>query len=829
MFKKAYNKLQSIFRSSIYGTLLLAIISALVIPTASIIFLSINLQETGTATFYEKYLSHFFILVAQLIGVLVFLILFIKSRLLAPLSKLIDFSGRLARGNFDEQLCDLPQNELGHLGVRLEQMRLAIKHLFKDIAQREEHFRTIATQVPGAVFRRKPDSTMEFASNAIEAISGYKSIAHMQEGAHVWYNIVHSADCERIKEQIAKAIATHAPYIVEYRIQHADGNERWVSENGQAQYHSDGTFQWIDGIVADISERKQMEERLRLATKVFDNISDGVIFTDANGHIIVVNTAFSTITGYSESDAIGRTLAMLNSARQHPFFHETLWSELMATGAWHGEIWNQRKNGEPYLTWLTITAVRDTTGLCTHYVGIFSDITLIRESQNKLDHLAHHDPLTGLPNRLLFNDRLAQAILRFHRNEQQLAVLFIDLDRFKNINDTLGHHVGDELLKQIAYTLAATIRDGDTLARLGGDEFIIILEDIDGLYGAGMVAEKLMAVFEQPFMVANHELFLTCSIGISLCPTDGTDIHMLIRNADVAMYQAKAHGRNAYRFYAPEMACEGVERLRLDSLLRRSIDNNEIFLNFQPQVDIESGELIGVEALARWNHPELGLVPPIRFIPLAEDSGYINQLGKWVLWESCRQMIRWQKVGLYVPKIAVNLSVKQFERGSIVKVVSEILQETGLDPSRLQLEVTESVIMNNADGFAFINDLHAIGVGLAIDDFGTGYSSLAYLKQLPVQTLKIDRSFIKDISTDPNDEAIAIAIIQLGKSLNLTVIAEGVETQEQAGFLLKQGCNFAQGYFYSHPVLPDDLFARWKHAANQDKSEPVFFNSARKL
>lgn len=828
MFTKTYNKLQSIFGASIYGALLLVIISAIVIPSIAVIYLSIRPQEIGTPAFYEKQLSSLLMLVAQLSAALLLIVLFIKSRLVTPLNKLMGFSDQLARGNFDTHLDVLHQDELGHLGAKLEQMRVAIKHLFDDIVQREEHFHNVTTQIPGAIFRSKPDGTVEFVSSTIKAISGYQDITNMQEGEHAWYNIVHPSDRDRIKEQITTAIAEHGAYKVEYRIQHADGSERWLSESGQAQSNADGTLQWIDGIIVDINEHKRMEEKLRLATKVFDNISDGVIVTDPNGHIVAVNTAFFSITGYSESDAIGRTLTMLNSARQHPLFHETLWSELMATGSWHGEIWNQRKNGEPYLSWITINAVRDTTGLCTHYVGIFSDITLIRESQSKLDHLAHHDPLTGLPNRLLFNDRLAQAILRLNRNEQQLAVLFIDLDRFKNINDTLGHHVGDELLKQIAYTLAATVREGDTLARLGGDEFIIILEDIDGLYGAGMVAEKLMAIFEQPFMVANHELFLTCSIGISLCPTDGTDINLPIRNADMAMYQAKAHGRNAYRFYAPEMAYEGVERLRLDSLLRRSIDNNEIFLNFQPQVDIESGQLIGVEALARWNHPELGLVPPIRFIPLAEDSGYINQLGKWVLWESCRQMIRWQKVGLYVPKIAVNLSVKQFERGSIVNVVSEILQETGLDPSRLQLEVTESVIMNNADGFAFINDLHAIGVGLAIDDFGTGYSSLAYLKQLPVQTLKIDRSFIKDISTDPNDEAIAIAIIQLGKSLNLTVIAEGVETQEQAGFLLKQGCNFAQGYFYSHPVLPDDLFARWKHAANQDKSEPVFFNNARK-
>jgi len=311
-------------------------------------------------------------------------------------------------------------------------------------------------------------------------------------------------------------------------------------------------------------------------------------------------------------------------------------------------------------------------------------------------------------------------------------------------------------------------------------------------------------------VVAGHELFVTCSVGISLFPEDATDLNMLIRNADVAMYQAKARGRNGYSFYTPSMTGEGVERLRLETFLRRSIEKEEIFLNYQPQVDIVSGELVGVEALVRWNHPELGLVPPIRFIPLAEDTGFINQLGQWVLREACRQMVRWQEAGLVVPKIAVNLSVKQFERGSIVNMVADTLRETGLEPARLQLEVTESVIMNTDDAMVFINDLHAIGVGLAIDDFGTGYSSLAYLKQLLVQTLKIDRSFIKDISTDVNDEAIAIAIIQLGKSMNLSVIAEGVETIQQAEFLVRHGCHLAQGYLYSKPLAADVMLTSWQ-------------------
>jgi diguanylate cyclase (GGDEF)-like protein len=459
--------------------------------------------------------------------------------------------------------------------------------------------------------------------------------------------------------------------------------------------------------------------------------------------------------------------------------------------------------------------VRGDDGRVTHYVGVFSDITRVKESQEKLDYLAHHDPLTGLPNRLLFQDRLLHAIGRAARESQQLAVVFIDLDRFKNVNDTLGHHVGDELLKQVAGALGARVREGDTLARLGGDEFIVLLENVDGSYGAGQVASKMMALFEQPFTVAGHELFVTGSIGISLFPGDGEDANLLVRNADVAMYQAKSRGRNGYQFYAPAMDGEGVERLRMEALLRRAIDRGEIYLHYQPQVDIETRRLIGVEALVRWHNPELGHVSPVRFIPMAEDTGFINQIGEWVLVEACRQMVRWDEAGLIVPKMAVNLSVRQVERGAMAPLVSHTLAATRLAPHRLQLEVTESVIMNTGDALAFVHELHAIGVGLAIDDFGTGYSSLAYLKQLPVDVLKIDRSFIKDIALDANDEAIAIAIIQLGKSMNLSVIAEGVENEEQAAFLLRHGCTRAQGYLYGRPVAPGVLLEEWGNEKNE--------------
>ncbi len=882
----------------------------------------------------EKQRSYVFVLAAQLAISLLFIVLFLNRRLLRPLRRLMGFSDRLSRGDFDLQLKLQGKDELGRLGSQLDQMRVAIKHLFEDVRQREERFRTIVTQVPGAVFRFHTDGKIEFISDTVAEICGRSAAELMAGTVQTWVDLIVPDDIARHHQTVLDSVNAGQQYLIEYRITHLHGEERWVSESGHPEAQAGAKTQSVDGIITDITERKKnemrianllteqsailenvmfgvmfvrdrkiisanrrceelfayesgkmigqstrilfptdldfelagksqylliaeddyfseerkykrqdgsifwcmvsgsaldpldpnngsiwvyadiserilAEEKLRLSAKVLEHIADGVIVTDAAGIIVAINPAFSLITGYGDADALGKTPKILRSGREPPAFYAKLWADLAEHGFWAGEIWNRRKDGDFYLEWLTISAVRDTNGACTHYVGVFRDITQAKESQKKLDHLAHHDSLTGLPNRALFNDRLAHAMQRSAREHQQLALLFIDLDRFKNVNDSLGHHIGDELLKQVSLALIDKVRDGDTLARLGGDEFILLLENVDGQYGSTIVAEKLMSVFEQPFIVVGHELFVTCSVGISLFPSDGVDLNMLIRNADVAMYQSKAHGRNAYRFYSAEMMGEGIERLRMESMLRRSIEKNEIFLNYQPQIEIQSGRLVGVEALVRWQHPELGMVPPIKFIPLAEDTGFINQLGQWVLFESCRQMLRWQEAGLFVPKIAVNLSVKQFERGSIVSMVSDILAETGLEAHRLQLEVTESLIMNTGDAFVFINDLHAIGVGLAIDDFGTGYSSLAYLKQLPVQTLKIDRSFIKDIDTDVNEEAIAIAIIQLGKSLNLSVVAEGVETQAQVDFLQRQGCNLAQGYFFGRPLLAQELFKNW--------------------
>jgi diguanylate cyclase (GGDEF)-like protein/PAS domain S-box-containing protein len=770
----------------------------------------------------NKQRNYALVLAVQVTVSLLLILAFLRKRLHAPLRTLAGFSDRLSRGDFDTPLVlDVP-GELGRLGTQMEAMRVAIRGLFVDVKDNEMRIQALLAEqgaildnvMFGVVFTR--ERRIVSVNRRTEQLFGYPDGSLVGRPASVLF--VNDGEHAKAKgeffPEFSSPFARGDDASHERQFRRRDGSLLWCLVSGSPidPGRPEAGNVWV---FADISERKENEEKLRLSATVIEQIADGVMVVDMAGTIVAVNPAFTHITGYEADAVVGESWSVTRSSRNDQDMYLAMWRQLSETGFWRGELWNTRKDGDTYLEWLTVSTVRDDAGKVTHYVGVFSDITRLKESQEKLDYLAHHDPLTSLPNRLLFNDRLLHAIGRATRVNDQLAVMFIDLDRFKNVNDTLGHHVGDELLKQVAQALGKRLREADTLARLGGDEFIVLLEDVDGSYGAGQVASKMMALFEQPFMVAEHELFVTGSIGISLFPANGQDANLLVRNADLAMYQAKSRGRNGYQFYSPEMDGEGVERLRVEALLRRAIERKEIFVHYQPQVDIQSLQLIGVEALVRWHNPELGLVSPVRFIPMAEDTGFINQIGEWVLFEACRQMRRWDEAGLKVPKVAVNLSVRQVERGAMTVLVAQVLEETGLAPRRLQLEVTESVIMNTGDALAFVHELHAIGVGLAIDDFGTGYSSLAYLKQLPVDVLKIDRSFIKDIAVDSNDEAIAIAIIQLGKSMNLSVIAEGVENEEQAAFLLRHGCTRAQGYLYGRPVAPEVLLEEWGNRNNE--------------
>ncbi len=566
----------------------------------------------------------------------------------------------------------------------------------------------------------------------------------------------------------------------------------------------------------EIAERERAEEKLLLSAEVFDNTVEGIIITDVETNILAVNRAFTQVTGYREEEILGHTPQVLKSGRHEADFYAGMWKSLEQSGKWIGEIWNKRKDGEIYPERLTIGVVKGPSGEVRHYVGVFSDISDIKRSQERLDFLAHHDLLTNLPNRLLFSDRLNQGIARAHRNGRRLAVLFVDLDHFKNVNDTLGHDLGDELLKKVAGYLSDHVRTSDTLARIGGDEFILLLDDVEEPRYAGVVAEKILALLSQAVTVSGYEIYVSASIGISFFPDDGNDAATLVKNADTAMYYAKTHGRNSYHFYSSEMSEYARERMRLESLLRRAIERGELEVHYQPKVDLATGALAGAEALARWNSPELGKVSPKRFIPIAEDIGFISTLGEWVLRTVCRQVVAWDSQGFHLPSVAVNLSVKQLERGDIVDVASRVLAETGLSPGRLEMEVTESAIMKSERTLSCLDDLRAMGIELSVDDFGTGYSSLSYLRRLPVQKLKIDRSFITDVSGEPSREAIVRAVISLAGALGLRTIAEGIENDAEAGFLRDEGCHQGQGHLFSCALPPDELFAWWRDGGSSE-------------
>ncbi|WP_443191544.1 bifunctional diguanylate cyclase/phosphodiesterase [Pseudomonas indica] len=560
-------------------------------------------------------------------------------------------------------------------------------------------------------------------------------------------------------------------------------------------------------IARDVTEQEKMQERLRQAAIVFESTAEGVMITDTQQRLTAVNRAFSEITGFSEEEALGQSPRILASGQHDMAFYTAMWQQLAAQGHWQGEIWNRRKSGELYPSWLTISTVHAPDGLITHFVGVFADISSLKHAQARLDYQAHHDPLTGLPNRLLFENRLHSAITDAQDEGRRGAVLFLDLDRFKHINDSLGHPVGDLLLKSIALRLKEQLRDIDTVARLGGDEFIILLPGLQQPSDAGHVADKLLACFEAPFHTADHDFFISASIGISLFPEHGEDVATLVKNADAAMYRSKAKGRNRAEFYTRDLTFEATERVALEHELRRALERQELSLCYQPKFSLTERRLAGAEALIRWNHPIYGEIPPDRFIPLAEENGLILPLGDWVLQEACRQMRAWQDHHAPFGPLSVNLAGAQLRQPQLLARIEQLFEESGLEPARLQLEITENFIMSQTEeALAILHQLKHLGVQLAIDDFGTGYSSLSYLKRLPLDTLKIDRSFVRGLPDDPHDVAIARAIIALGRSMQLTVIAEGVETKAQEQFLALQGCEQIQGYVFSRP-LPADAFA----------------------
>jgi len=610
-------------------------------------------------------------------------------------------------------------------------------------------------------------------------------------------------------DQCRGEAASDRIFRCQLRLRCGDGRSRWFELRCHYLPPAGGDGARLVGAAVDVDDRHCAEERLCLLAKVFEFSGEAIVVTDAENRIVSINRAFSRLTGYPIEEVVGQNPRILSAGRTSPASYQAMWRDIVDKGVWEGEIWDRRKDGTCYPKWLTISTLKDAGGRISHYIGSFTDITERKLAEERIHHLAHHDTLTDLPNRFSLHSRLSQAIVGARRENRTLAVMLLDLDHFKTINDTLGHPFGDRLLIEVARRLKSCVRESDIVARLGGDEFVVVMTEIgDTTIGAvSAMAGKLMLRLTRPCVVDGREIHVAPSIGIAVFPGDGEDADVLMKNADVAMYHAKSRGRRNFQFFAASMNEAAAERVELEGALRQAIDGGELLLHYQPQIDAVSGRVIGVEALVRWQHPGRGLVSPAKFIPLAEETGLIEPLGQWVLETACGQLWALARRGGHKPRMAVNLSARQLRQEDLVDRVRELLARYDIGEGELELEITESVAMENPDvTIGILRQLRSLGVDLAIDDFGTGYSSLAYLKLLPIQRLKLDRSFVSEIETDHNDAIICSATIALAHSLGLEVVAEGVETEAQLTYLRYLGCDIIQGYYFSKPLAEDALY-----------------------
>lgn len=678
------------------------------------------------------------------------------------------------------------------------------------LCDQQEQSMAILNSSADAIRLLDREGKLVFANDALFALLG---LPHPRRNNGRAIPRIPAAIARGWREQDRRALKGSASFsLVEERVRVGAG-ERLLETRRVPILGEDGEIRLLCATSSDVTERRRDEAQLRLAAQVFEASGEAIMITDAVGSIISVNPAFTRITGYAPDEVIGRTPRVLNSGRQDETFYRQMWKAIGESGRWQGEIWNRRKNGEVFPEWVSISAVADDGdgGRPRNYIAIYTDISERKAAEERVRHLAQYDFLTDLPNRALFADRLKQAIGAAQRDGSRLALMFIDLDHFKTINDSLGHNVGDMLLREVAQRLASVIRVSDTVSRQGGDEFLVLTPGIDSPTDAAYIARKLTESIAEPFHLEGHKLVVTPSIGIALFPDDGSDMGNLIRNADAAMYHAKQHGRNAYQFFTADMNARAMERLTMETHLRHAIEARQLVLYYQPQVSLASGAIVAVEALIRWNHPELGLVLPARFIPVAEETGQVASIGEWVLRTATAQIMSWQSRGMPRVPVAVNLSALQFKQGRLHDQVAEALAAVGLEPRYLQLEMTESVLMTEGEATAAtMAALRAMEIEFAIDDFGTGYSSLAYLNRFRVGKLKIDQSFIRDLRSGNDSRKIVAAIIGLAKSLGLRVLAEGVETDWQADFLRASGCDEVQGFLFGRPMAAthfEDLLA----------------------
>ncbi len=693
----------------------------------------------------------------------------------------------------------------------------------------EQRYRLLAESIHDMILSTDDNLQLNYVSPSVEPVLGYAPEWVLSHGFHrLATNPTQLAGLHALLEQVRSALGSPQrllelrdrlpPQLFVFDCLRADGRKIPVELRLVPMWDEHDRFEGLLGVGRDISQQRRADKDLRMAATVFEHSTAAILVTDPAGYIVQINKAFTRVTGYSSAQVLDQLPSMLTADRQQTSHLQYILGQLNQRGSWEGEVWLKRRNEENFPAWVGITAVHDDEGDLVSYVCFFSDISERKASEQRIHRLAYYDALTHLPNRTLFQDRLHTALQHGERHREWVVLMFLDLDRFKPINDSLGHAAGDRMLKEVGVRLSACVDDDDTVARMGGDEFTLLLQSRSTREGALNraihVAERILASLMRPFILEGREFFVTASIGIALSPQDGNELSQLMKNADTAMYHAKEHGKNNFQFYQAEMNASALERLELESDLRHALDQGEFVLHYQPQFSGDGNRLTGVEALLRWQHPRRGLVPPDDFIPVLEELGLVVQVGDWVLDEACRQLKSWHGAKIRVPKISVNLSARQFTEGDLVQRIAGIVARSGISPACLELELTESILMQDvASAMRILAELKRLGLCLAIDDFGTGYSSLNYLKQFPIDVLKIDRSFVDGLPEGEQDAQIARAIIAMAHSLNLAVIAEGVETQAQLDFLRDHECDEVQGFLLGRPMSARQLSAQFSGAA----------------
>ncbi|WP_460133859.1 sensor domain-containing protein [Pseudomonas sp. S1_E04] len=693
----------------------------------------------------------------------------------------------------------------------------------------EQRYRMLAESISDVICSTDSQLALNYVSPSVSAVLGYDVDWVFKNG---WQSIIANpqqlAGIYTLVEQVSRALGD-AEALTKLRDEvqtqlflfdclRADGRKVPIELRLVLVWDEHGAFEGILGVGRDISQQRRAEKDLRMAATVFEHSTSAILITDPAGYIVQANEAFSRVSGYAVSDVLDQLPNLLTVDEQQEAHLRYVLKQLHQHSTWEGEVWLRRRNGEHYPAWVGITAVFDDEGDLASYVCFFSDISERKASEQRIHRLAYYDALTHLPNRTLFQDRLHTALQSAERQKSWVVLMFLDLDRFKPINDSLGHAAGDRMLKEMATRLLGCVAEDDTVARMGGDEFTLLLQPRVNremaLNRAIHVAEQILASLVRPFVLEGREFFVTASIGIALSPQDGNELSQLMKNADTAMYHAKERGKNNFQFYQADMNASALERLELESDLRHALDQNEFVLYYQPQFSGDGKRLTGAEALLRWRHPRRGLVPPGDFIPVLEELGLVVDVGDWVLSEACRQLKTWHQNKVRVPKVSVNISARQFSDGQLGTRIATILKDTGLPPACLELELTESILMREVnEAMHILDSLKNLGLSIAVDDFGTGYSSLNYLKQFPIDVLKIDRTFVDGLPSGEQDAQIARAIIAMAHSLNLAVIAEGVETHEQLDFLREHGCDEVQGYLFGRPMPANRFEAQFSNDA----------------